>query len=264
MKKQLLSAAVGLAALAMAQSASAIVVGGVDFGATGLTSHLETTTVAETLITGNGQTLRGYGQVNTVNGNILYGVAPGSRLYFVFDQYTSQNFGPTSAEFTGGEVRVYLSGSTRNLLDFDSESNFSWIEMATPWAKLAGHDIDGALTANTATLSATGPNLSFTGSGDLDVVLGWGLAAVESYLDSDGILDQSGATTDMRFTSSGSFDVVNANDVCSLPTTQVAGEWCISGSADLRGATSVPEPSALALAGLGLLGLFATSRRRKA
>ena len=254
MKKHLITTLLALAGLGMAQSASAIIAGGVDFGANA-TQHLETSTIAETFITDNGQELFGYGQINTVNGNIFYGTNPNTRLYFVFDQYISQNFVNPGAEFSGGEIRVYLAPNTVNLLLQDSPTNFALIETWTPWVKLVGHDLDGA-GASLATLIATGPNNDFTGSGDLDVVHGWGIAEVEALLDSNGIIP-TGA--DIGFTSSGDVAVNNTNDVCTFQ----AGQWCIEGSADLRGVLAVPEPGTLALLGISMLGL-AGARRRKA
>jgi len=271
MKIKVLSAAVAISLALAAGSASAIIVGGVDFGVQGLTNHIETTTLAETLILGDGQVLEGYGQINTVNGNLSYGVNPGDRLYFVFtnnpvnpNQYTSQNFSATNVEFTGGVIDVYL-GATFNLLSQDSLSNLALIQAMTPWVSLTGHgDLGGGLPAD-VTLAGdgtlTGGSISFTGSGllDVDTSGAFGIASVAAFLDSDGEPDAAGGFADIALTTSGNNSVLNEFDVCN----GVAGEWCVSGSADLRGLTSIPEPSTVALLGLGLLGAGVVSRRRK-
>ena len=254
-----IAAAIGALGLMAASPASAIIVGGVDFGTTGEKSHLETTTLAETLITGNGQMLMGYGQVNTVNGNLLY--AGGDRLYFVFKDYLSNDFSPTATDFSGGVVNVY-KGATFNLLNNDSPTNVTLIEGMTPWLTLAGHAVAGGDTLK-ANGTLTGSVVNFSGQGLLDAT--GGLADVLAYMNADNIADGLGGFADVSLTTSGNNNVLNANDnVAGCDDgTAAFGTWCIAGSADLRGTRQVPEPGTLALIGAALLGAGAARRSRK-
>ncbi len=263
MNKNLIASAIVGLGLAASGSASAIVVAGVDFGAAGATNHLETTTLAETLVNGNGQQLTGYGQVNTVNGNISY--AGSNRLYFVFDQYISNNFTGSSTNFSGGQVRVYLNPSF-NLLDQSSAADLALIQSGTLYAIFSGHGLNGTTDTLKANGTLTGSTLSFTGEGLLDVT--GGQAAVQSYLNSNGIGDGAGGFADIVLTTSGNNAVLNPFDNttgCANGRAE-AGQYCIAGSADLRGLTAraVPEPGVLGLVGLGLLGMGVSLRKRKA
>ena len=68
-------AAIAGGSLLVSMSAQAIVVGGIDFGALGADPsnlHFETATIAQTLITGNGQSATAYGQITSVNGETNY------------------------------------------------------------------------------------------------------------------------------------------------------------------------------------------------
>ncbi len=93
------------AGIAASAPASAIIVGGVDFGSTGASpsrTHLETATLAQTFVSGNGQNATAYGFITTVNGDNTY-CADGSSncgLYYVAQYNTSQNFSPSYLEFT--------------------------------------------------------------------------------------------------------------------------------------------------------------------
>ncbi len=260
-KKALVTSAIGLALGFAASSASAVVVGGVNFGNAGAFSHIETTTVAETLVNNNGQTLTGYGQINTVNGSNNY--AGSNLLYFTFTNYISNDFGPTGVDFTGGVINVYL-GATFNLLNQSSASNLALIAGLTPWAQFVGHRINAANDTLHATGSVSGATINFTGGGLLDVNSGFGLASVFSYLNANTISDTLGGFADIAVTTSGNNLVLNPFDnTTGCATGQAApGTWCIAGSADLRGNTVIPEPASMALIGLGLLGMGGVLRRR--
>ena len=82
-------------------------------------------------------------------------------------------------------------------------------------------------------------------------------------LNGNDIDDFVGGKADALITTSGNNLVLNKNDnTAGCRTNPTVGQWCVAGSADIRG-TVLPEPGSLALAGLGLLGLGAARRRSK-
>lgn len=279
--KKLLTSLAAVAAIVGSTPASAVIVGGIDFGAIGTTQNIETATLAETYVNGVGQQLQGYGVISTINGDSTYCADNTSNcsLYFYFYGYTVSSFGGGKVQFTGGTIDIYYSNAPQmNLMNQNSVANIAAITSLTKWTRLTGHSfadpVFGGVNA-TQTLngagSLTGASLSQSGAGQVDSDLSgaFGLASVANYLNGNSVGDLLGGYADIALTSSTNNFALNPFDEAgtladSCATNPTVGDWCLQGTLNTRGKTNfTPEPAALSLVGLSLLAMGATARRRR-
>ena len=272
MKSKLLALALG-SAVAVG-SAHATTVGGIYFEDTANQTYFENTTLFESVVNNAGDTLTGYGMVTSVNGNdaAVYGGGL-YRLYFTFS-YNVGSITSNLVQFDSGTVNVYRVNSFLNLSTNDPTTAQNFIQAGTLWATFSGHDnvatvSTGGLALNASTVlygegTVLGQALKFTGSGLLDVTSG--LADVVNFLDTNKIPDAVGSMADAElFTDASSTGNISGTQCAAdlqtglLPT----GEFCVSGSANVKGTYKIPEPGSLALVGLGLLGLVGAGRRKQ-
>lgn len=188
----------------------------------------------------NNGTIDGYGRITTLNGLDSGDLCPGCELTFHFGGYTLDTNDPTSGvDYKGGWMNLWVdetpdsSASDASQLTFantgdDGGNNALWLS-------LVGHVIAGTDTTFVGATTGTG---ALEGDGAFDVT--GGLAAW--HIDTNSMLLPNQTTTDIIF----------ASDFTKLfyAEGQIEGY----GTADFSG-DSIPEPSTLAIFGLGLIAL---------
>jgi hypothetical protein len=221
---------------------------------------------------GSGDILGGIGLVDAINGVAF---CASCELTFEFGGFELLYATPTLADplitdfvFTDGWVNFYADTTPNWGAVTPGVGTIAEATDGLLWLSLTAHVNKEGLTLGTIFGSATGFGVGSDdgeGSGLLDVAYIGNLGNPETALgfegaananvDTNGKSDALGGFADFNFTSS--FEPLNA-----LTPTDGFG---LVGTAQFRGdSIAVPEPSAIALLSLGLLGLVGASRKRKA
>jgi len=243
-KIKLLSAGVALGASLAMGNASAITVAGVTWDENSPFDFSTQQSLFENNVNAVGEILTFYGEVDKVNalGNFCTGCTEltfvGTYEVLAVGDFDSNN--KIDVVFGNGALNVYADDGTG--VAFDPLSSASAGD-GTLFAQLSGHT--QTVLGNTGDLFAeldgglvlSGTDDAGTGAGLWDIVGGPAQAFLDTNTKTDGA----------DFTYTTSFQPVN--------------DTLLFGTAELKGNSQVPEPSVLALLGIGLLGFGSTRRK---
>lgn len=243
-KLQKILSAGAIALASFGASASDITVGGITWDPENGNDFFSTASAISQNIDATTGEISGYGVIGTMNGKGFTGVdafCDNCDLYFNFSGLTPFGLnilpdGSNVVTYSGGSVNLYV----------DSTSDINPFDLSTLTAASTTVELDDLLWLS-LDISGTFIGTSFgnilAGIGYLDVT--GGLAA--DYFDSNSIDNFStGLRSDVSFTTSFS---------------QVQNLLSANGSGNFSG-RSIPEPTSLAIFGLGLLGLAGAARRK--
>ena len=260
MKMTLSTISAAVALLGGSGAALAVDIGGLNIpaGATFAVGQ-----VYENVLTQVGDTLSGYGKVDSIDSFAVGTLCTNCELTYRFSGYTVSSITSNEVKFTGGLIQFYLGfGAANNFNTSNAGGSAGDLAEATDgtlFLTLRGHAIDAAgntFVGTGANIGTTFPTGFGTGLADVDTTAG-GIA--NTFFNTNGIPAAFGGAADFQLGSSFS----GLNPI--YPGECPGGAACVRGSADFTGnVAAIPEPGTYALlfAGLGVVGFVA--RRRKA
>ena len=247
------------AALFVAGQAFAVDIGGlnVPLGPTFVVGQ-----IYENVPTAVGDTLAGYGKVDSISSMAVSSLCTDCELTYQFGGYTVAAVSPTEIHFSGGWIKFYLGFGADN--DFTtnnaggSAGDLAEATNGTLFLTLKGHPVDAAgntFIGKGTDIGTITPSGSGIGLADVDMSAG-GIA--NPFFDSNSIVALFGGPADFEIDSS--FSALHP----VYPGECPGGPACLRGGASLTTTTVVPEPEtyAMILAGLGVVGFMARRRKR--
>jgi hypothetical protein len=250
-RKSLFAVAVCITFVALPSTLWATPIGGLEVGSGGF---ITVSQIFQNVPTGVGQTLAGYGKVDSINTTPVSSLCSGCELTYVFDSYLVTSISSAEIRFTGGSFRFYLGfGADNDFTTANAGGSFGDLAEAangTLFLTLLGHPVDAA--GNTLISSGVGFGTSSptgTTTGLLDVNTG-ASGIGNTAFNTNSIAALFGGPADFQI--GYSFSALNPVYPAECP----GGNACLRGSAtlnDLVTAPAVPEPASLTLLGLGLL-----------